>query len=98
MTTAKVPCPTAEDALIQAMTAAVETLRDGWLSEADFGRFADLSSGWYWKLKMTSEVTSEHPSLRPGDDTLARRTRVVIEAWQRRLAYYKQDFTPQEDQ
>jgi hypothetical protein len=80
------------------MVAAVETVRDGWLSEADFGQFSDVNAGWYWTLKITREVTSEHPNLRPGDDTLARRTRVVIESWQRRVAYYRQDFTPADDQ
>lgn len=90
----QVPCPTAHEALCQAMVAAVETLRDGRLAEADFGRFADLDAGWYWRLKISHDVTSEHPHLRDGEDTLARRTRMVIESWKRRVAYYEQDFTP----
>jgi len=99
MTTAKPPCPTAEDALAQAMVAAVETLPEGgMLAEADFGRFTDLDAGWYWTLKITREVTSEHPRLRRGDDTLERRTRLVIESWKRRFIYYEQDFTRAEDQ
>lgn len=90
----QVPCPTADDALCQAMVAAVETLKDGRLAEADFGRFADLDAGWWWRLKVVFDVTSEHPRLKEGEDSLERRTRVVIESWKRRVAYYERGITP----
>jgi len=99
MTTGKPPCPTAEDALAQAVTAAAETLPEGGvLAEADFGRFTDPESGWWWRLKISREVTSEHRHLAQGGDTLERRTRLVIESWKRRFIYYEQDFTRAEDQ
>jgi hypothetical protein len=77
------------------MVAAVETLGDGELTEAAFGRFNDLDAGWYWKLTITRLVTSEHPNLRRGgEDTLERRTRLVVGSWKRHAALYEQDFTP----
>jgi hypothetical protein len=97
MTTGKPPCPTAEDALTQAMVAAVETITEpGVLASASFGQFSDVSAGWHWTLTVTREITSEHPRLRRGEDTLERRTQLVIESWHRDVARYRQDFTPAE--
>jgi hypothetical protein len=99
VTTSKSACPTAEDALTQAMVAAVETVTEpGVLSSASFGRFSDMSAGWHWTLTVSREITSEHPHLRRADDTLERRTRIVIESWHRDVARYRQDFTPAEDE
>lgn len=98
MTKGKPPCPTAEDALCQAMVAAVESVTEpGALSNASFGRFSDLDAGWHWALTVTREITSEHPHLRRGEDTLEQRTRLVIMAWHRDVARYRQDFTPAEE-
>lgn len=95
MTAGKPPCPTAEDALAQAMVAAVETVTEpGTLTGASFGLFASLDAGWHWTLTVTREISST-----PGQasrDTLERRTRLVIESWHRDVALYRQDFTPAE--
>jgi hypothetical protein len=95
VTTSKSACPTAEDAVTQAMVAAIETITEpGILTEARFGQFSD-GSGWHWTLTVTREIAS-NPG-RISEDTLERRTRLVIEAWHRDVARYRQDFTPAEE-
>src|SRR5262249_50242858 len=66
-----VPCPTAEDALSQALVAALDSLSEDRLTEADFGQFSDRSAGWYWTLTFARRVTSDHRHLREmyGKDT-----------------------------
>jgi len=91
------PCPAAEDALCQAMVRAVETLGEpGVLTGASFGRFTDPAEGWHWELEVSRRITSDHPHLRRDSDNLDRRTRMIITAWQRDVARYRQDFTPAE--
>lgn len=92
-----VQCPTADDALCQAMAAAVETVRDGYLEDADFGWFADRATGWYWKLKTVRTLTSAHPHLQDAEDTVTRRVRIILDSWRRRVAYYEQDFSEKEE-
>lgn len=95
MTRAQPPCPTAEDALCQAMVRAVETLTEpGLLTGASFGRFTNPAEGWHWELELSRRITSDHPHLKREPDRLDHRTRIIITAWQRDVARYQRDFTP----
>lgn len=88
----KVPCPTAEEALCQAMERAMDTMDEpGELADVSIGRFADLDAGWYWTLRITREITSEHPHLRKTPDNRTRRVRLVTQAYTIALARYTED-------
>lgn len=88
------PCPTAEHALSQAVTAAVESLdTPGRLAAVTFGRFADPNAGWHWELDVTRRYAS-NPKIPGGTrDTLEERVWAVVQAWKRDTARYPKEET-----
>jgi hypothetical protein len=90
-------CPTATDALVQALTAAVTPLHggrvDGRLDNVEFGRFSAEGAGWYWQLDVTVEYRSD-PKHLDGADTIERRIRRITEKWTLDVGRYEH---PRED-
>jgi hypothetical protein len=82
-------CPTATDALCQAMERAMDTMGDpGVLTAVSFGRFSEPGAGWYWTLDITRRIASEHGHLKQRPDHRDVRIRMVFEQWQHDTARY----------
>lgn len=84
-------CETALDALIGAITAAARALEhspDDELDEASFGRFAVADADWHWELKTRRWYVSERPSMIRTADSLERRLRMIIPAWEKAVKQY----------
>lgn len=86
-------CPTATDALVQALAKAVEPVvagrTDGQLGNVSFGRFAAEGQGWYWQLDIITEYRS-YPAHRSSEDTIERRIRMIIEKWKLDVGKYEE--------
>jgi hypothetical protein len=92
----KPQCPTAQDALKQALVAVLSYSGPGHVTDVTFGRYADLESGWYWHADVTRRLAMPGSKLDQEDDTLERKILKVVERWVLDTARYEQDFTPQE--
>jgi hypothetical protein len=91
-------CPTATDALVQALTAAVRPggggRVEGRLDKVEFGRFSAEEAGWYWQLGVITEMCSDPKHRTDLDDTIERRIRMIIEKWKIDIGRYEH---PRED-
>jgi hypothetical protein len=91
------PCPTAQDALKQALVAVLSDTRGGSVTDVSFGRYADLEAGWYWSADITRKLAPPGSKLlNHEDDTLERKVHQVVERWVLDTARYPQDFTTEE--
>lgn len=86
------------DALIGSITSAARSLSqnpDEELWEATFGRFADRDAGWHWGLETRKFYVSERPAMVRTADSLERRLRMIIPAWEKAVERYTE---PGDDQ
>lgn len=87
----KVPCPTAVDALKQALTAVLSDPGPGTVTDVSFGRYADLDAGWYWTADITRRIAPPGSKLDREDDSLERKVHQVVERWKLDTARYEGD-------
>ena len=86
-----VKCPTAGDALIGAILTAAGSLErstEDELCEVTFGRYADKDAGWHWELETRRVYRSDRPVLIRETDSLDRRVRMIVSAWERAVKLY----------
>jgi hypothetical protein len=91
-------CPTAQDALKQALVAVLSDQGSGVVTDVTFGRYADLEAGWYWSADITRKLVMPGSKLgQDPDDTIERKVHCVVEKWLLDTAS-KQDFTRERGQ
>lgn len=93
MTNGKAQCPTAHDALKQALVAVLSDSGPGRVTDVSFGRYADLDAGWHWHADVTRRLAMPGSKLDQEDDSLERRIHQVVERWVLDTARYRQDLT-----
>jgi hypothetical protein len=86
-----VQCPTAQDALKQALVAVLSDTGRGHVTDVSFGRYADLDAGWYWHADITRRLAMPGSKLDEDDDSLKQRVHHVVERWVLDTARYKEE-------